>query len=186
MAEPKRKDAIAGDVIHEYDGIEEADNELPTWWIVIFIGSVVFGAGYWLAFHEFHVQPSAVEALAAKEAERARRAGDVSDADLLSASKDAAAVAAGKTVFMTNCVACHGDKAEGRIGPNLTDGFWIHGGAPKAIFETVKAGVPAKGMPTWGPVLGAITVKQVVAYLLTLRNTNVSGKEPQGDAYTVP
>jgi cytochrome c oxidase cbb3-type subunit III len=186
MSEPRRKDAIAGDIVHEYDGIEEADNELPMWWIAIFVGTIFFGAAYWLVYQSFHAAPSPAEELAAAEAQARKRAGVIGDEDLIAASKDQAAVAAGKAAFTTNCVACHGDKGEGKIGPNLTDVFWIHGGAPKDIMATIKDGIPAKGMPTWGPVLGAGTVKNVVAYLLTLRNTNVAGKEPQGERWTGP
>ncbi len=186
MSEIRRKDAIAGDILHEYDGIEEADNELPMWWIAIFIGTIVFGAVYWLVYEGYHAAPSARQELAAAEAEQRKRAGVVNDEDLLAASKDQAAVAAGKAAFTTSCVACHGDKAQGQIGPNLTDAFWLHGGAPKDMLTTIKDGVPAKGMPTWGPVLGAGTVKNVVAYLLTVRNTNAPGKEPQGERWTGP
>ncbi|HEX7478074.1 MAG TPA: cbb3-type cytochrome c oxidase N-terminal domain-containing protein [Polyangiales bacterium] len=186
MSEVRRKDAIAGDIVHEYDGIEEADNELPMWWIAIFVGSIVFGAAYWLIYESYHAAPSAREELAVAEAEQRKKAGVVGDEDLMLASKNQAAVSAGKSVFTTNCVACHGDKAEGKIGPNLTDGFWLHGGAPASIFATIKDGVPAKGMPTWGPVLGAGTVKNVAAYILTLRNTNVAGKEPQGERWSGP
>jgi len=37
-------------------------------------------------------------------------------------------------------------------------------------------------MASWGPVLGETRVASVVAYVLTLKNTNVpGGKAPQGD-----
>lgn len=186
MTEVRRKDAIAGDIIHEYDGIEEADNELPTWWLAIFIGSILFAGAYWLTAEKLGAVPTPRQELAAFEAEQRKRAGVVNDDDIVNASKDASAVAAGKQAFTTTCVACHGEKAEGKIGPNLTDNHWLHGGAPSAIFTTVRDGVPAKGMPSWGPVLGPTSVKNVAAFVLTLRNTNVPGKEPQGEAWTGP
>jgi cytochrome c oxidase cbb3-type subunit 3 len=92
---------------------------------------------------------------------------------------DAPMLAAGKAIFIRNCSKCHGDKAEGKEGPNLTDAFWLYGGAPTDLFHTVTTGTK-KGMPDWGPKLGQGAVKQVVAYVLTLRNTNVPGKAPQG------
>jgi cytochrome c oxidase cbb3-type subunit 3 len=183
MSEIKRTDAIAGDIVHVYDGIEEADNALPIWWIVVFIGSVVFATSYWLMVEEFHMAPTPAEALAIAQAERSKLTGQVSDAELESAAQSASLVAAGKAAFMTNCVACHGAKAEGNIGPNLTDPNWLHGGAPAQIFATIRDGVPAKGMPSWGPVLGQDAVKTLAAYVLTMRNTNVPGKPPQGDPY---
>ena len=47
------------------------------------------------------------------------------------------------------------------IGPDLTDQVWIHGGNPTDLYRTVTEGVPAKGMPTWGPVLGAKRITEV-------------------------
>jgi cytochrome c oxidase cbb3-type subunit 3 len=183
MAEIKRTDAIAGDIVHEYDGIEEADNALPIWWVAVFIGTVVFGATYWVMIQEFHAQPTPAEALAIVQAERSARTGQVSDDELVSASQTAGLVAAGKQAFTTNCVACHGAKAEGNIGPNLTDPNWIHGGKPSQIFSTIRDGVPAKGMPSWGAILGQDAVKSLAAYVVTLRGTNMPGKAPQGDLY---
>jgi len=184
MTEPKRRDAIAGDIIHEYDGIEEADNALPTWWVMVFIGSTVFAAIYWLMVQEFHLVPTPHEELAIVQAERSARTGQVSDEELLSASQSSSAIAAGKQAFTTNCVACHGAKAEGNIGPNLTDPNWLHGGAPAQIFSSIRDGVPTKGMPSWGAILGQDAVKALAAYVLTLRGTNVPGKAPQGDIYS--
>ena len=180
MSDSKRTDAIAGDIVHVYDGIEEADNALPVWWVVLFIGTLVFAATYWLMVEEFHLTPTPAEALALVQSERAERTGTVSEEELLSASQNQAAVSAGKQVFVTNCVVCHGANAEGNIGPNLTDGAWLHGGAPANIFGTIRDGVAAKGMPAWGPVLGGDTVKKLTAYVLSVRGTNVPGKAPQG------
>ncbi|MGP5315954.1 cytochrome-c oxidase, cbb3-type subunit III [Psychrobacter faecalis] len=35
---------------HEYDGIREYDKPLPKWWLVIFFGSIIWGAAYWVFF----------------------------------------------------------------------------------------------------------------------------------------
>lgn len=184
MADVKRTDAIQGDILHEYDGIEEADNELPTWWVAVFLGTVIFGGVYYFVFEKYHLQPSPAEELAVIAAERAKNTGDYSDADLLAAAKNASAVEAGKQAYTTNCVACHGANSEGNIGPNLTDKHWLHGGAPSAIFATIRDGVPAKGMPSWGAILGTQGVRDVAAYVLTVRNKNVPGKAPQGEEYS--
>ena len=57
--------------------------------------------------------------------------------------------------FTQRCVPCHGDHAQGVIGPNLTDDYWIHGnGTLMDIYKTVvNGGVADKGMPTWGKQL---------------------------------
>ena len=92
--------------------------------------------------------------------------------------------AAGKVTFTANCGTCHTLKASGsvgNIGPNLTDKTWLHGGKPAQIFKTVNEGVLTKGMAAWGPQLGTDKVQNVVAYVLTLKDTNVAGgKAPQG------
>jgi cytochrome c oxidase cbb3-type subunit 3 len=186
MAEVKRTDAIAGEIVHEYDGIEEADNELPLWWVGVFAGSIVFACAYWLVYAEYHARPTPAEELTEALAVRQQQTGEVSDAELLLVGNDPKLVAAGKQVFATTCVACHGPNAAGNIGPNLTDGQWLHGGAPGQIFGTIRDGVPSKGMPGWGAILGNDKLKQAAAYILSIRNTNVAGKAAQGALYSGP
>ena len=47
-----------------------------------------------------------------------------------------------------------GKRDRRRSGADLADQVWIHGGNPTDLYRTVTKGVLAKGMPTWGPVLG--------------------------------
>jgi len=185
MSEANRTDEIQGEILHVYDDIEEADNNLPIWWLLTFYGAVVFGLVYWFYFHEYGIgklQPQKyAEAVAAAEAQRSV----VSDESLNALARDPSAVAAGSEIFMAQCIACHDAKGQGRpgLGANLTDKYWIHGGAPTDIHTTVSNGVAAKGMPPWAPILGEQGVNQVVAYVLTLRNTDVPGKEPEGEIW---
>ena len=79
-------------------------------------------------------------------------------------------LAAGKKVYDTNCVACHGGKMEGGIGPSFVDDEWIHGDSLDDIVKVVTEGVPEKGMITWGPILGPEKVQQVSAYVHTVAN----------------
>ncbi len=177
------------DTGHDYDGIRELDNRLPNWWLASLVGAIVFGFAYWTYYQVFHAGPTEMAAYHAElaQAERAAKAlqaaHPLDDATLVAMSKKPAVVAAGSATFHSTCAACHGANAQGLIGPNLTDAYWIHGGRPTEILHTVTSGVPAKGMPTWGPVLGATRVQQVVAYLLTIRDTDVPGKPPQGQLY---
>jgi cytochrome c oxidase cbb3-type subunit 3 len=88
----------------------------------------------------------------------------------------------GAKIYSTNCVACHGDKGQGGVGPNLTDKFWIHGGGIKDLFKTITHGIPEKGMIAWEKTLNPIQIQQVSSYVLTLQGTNPPGaKEPQGE-----
>jgi len=79
-------------------------------------------------------------------------------------------------------VACHGDKGQGLVGPNLTDAYWIHGKGTRAdIFKVIHDGVPDKGMLAWGEILKPEEVIAVSSFVFSIRNTNVPGKAPQGD-----
>jgi cytochrome c oxidase cbb3-type subunit 3 len=174
--------------VHVYDGIVEHDNKLPLWWQLTLYGAIVFAFVYWFG-RRFDAIASPAEAYAsdvaadrARDAERARARGTVDDAMLATLARDPATVAQGKAIFVSTCATCHKTDAGGNIGPNLTDAYWIHGGKPKDIYTTVMTGVAAKGMPTWEPVLGELRVEAVVAYVLSIQNTNVpGGKSPQGD-----
>ena len=182
MSEAKRTDEIQGDILHVYDGIEEADNNLPTWWLLTFYGAIVFGLIYWFYYHEYAIgklQPQKyAEAVAAAEAEKSIVTDDTLDA----LATDEVAVAAGKEIFSAQCVACH---AQGQgvvgLGSNLTDKYWVYGGAPTNIHAIVTNGIAEKGMPPWAPILGETGVNQVVAYVLTMRNTNLEGGKPVED-----
>jgi cytochrome c oxidase cbb3-type subunit 3 len=184
MSKAGRTDSIQGKIVHEYDGIEEADNELPRWWLAIFYLSTAFAIGYWFHYHEFGLGPSSREAYAVAEAEaeakRPKLWEELSDEQMIAWANDPSLVAGGAQVFASTCAACHGDKGEGKIGPNLTDNFWMHGGDPRTIYKTVARGVVTKGMPAWEPMLGVEAVKQATAYVLSIRNTNLPGKAAEG------
>jgi cytochrome c oxidase cbb3-type subunit III len=180
MTTPSKHDPIQGEIIHEYDGILEADNVLPRWWLLTFYGAVVFAIGYWFYYEEFKAGPSPLQAYFAEQAADAEKNGvDPSEAEL-NALTSGTPLELGQKLFTANCVACHESKGQGKIGPNLTDAAWLHGGDPVAIFKTVRDGVAAKGMPSWRATLGRAGVSQVAAFVLTLRNTNVPGKAPEG------
>jgi cytochrome c oxidase cbb3-type subunit III len=85
----------------------------------------------------------------------------------------------GEAIYKANCTGCHGEDMKGKIGPNLLDSTWIHGGKPEEIVHTITAGVPAKGMITWGPILGPEKISQVAAYVIH-RNHEALGI-PEGD-----
>lgn len=183
MTSSNKHDAIQGEIIHEYDGIQEADNRLPRWWLMTLFGAMVFSVGYWFYYQEFAVSPGPTQAYYAEQAERAEKAGvDPTDGELL-AAVDGPLLALGQQTFANTCVACHEAGGQGKIGPNLTDASWLHGGSPVSIFKTIRDGVPAKGMPSWGPGLGRAGVIQVTAFVLSLRNKNVPGKPAEGEPY---
>ncbi|HHH29351.1 MAG TPA: c-type cytochrome [Polyangiaceae bacterium] len=176
--------------MHEYDGIEEADNRLPNWWLATFYGAILFSIGYWFYYHEYNVEPLTRAQYDLDAAEQG--SADVAEeSDLLALANDPSAIAQGQEAYATTCAACHGDSAQGVIGPNLTDNTWLHGGAPTSIYTSVRLGITADqalipgsaGMPAWGPQLGEDRVRAVVAFLMSVRNTNEPGRDAEGDVY---
>ena len=83
---------------------------------------------------------------------------------------DAVAVARGKQVFADNCVACHGDTAQGNRdfgGPNLADKIWLYGGGVQTVMAQVSK--PRHGvMPAWGGRLDETTIKELTVYVHSL------------------
>jgi cytochrome c oxidase cbb3-type subunit 3 len=176
----QKVDPIQGEILHEYDGILEADNQLPRWWVACLVGSIVFAAGYWGWFEVFHVTAGTEEAYAAVMAERALSGGEPTPDVLAVIASDRETVGAGARTFASQCAVCHGADGSGVIGPNLTDAAWLHGSEPLDVYRTVRDGVGARGMPTWGPVLGPRGVLEVSAFVLSIRGTNLPGRAPEG------
>ena len=150
----------------ESDGIEEYDNPMPNWWVGMFYLTIIWAVAY-VAYYHFIGKKSYVKALAAQVAEAEARWPKSSQ--LATVEETPAAIAAGEAVYTANCVACHGAELQGGIGPNLVDSTWIHGGKPDEIVATITNGVAAKGMPTWGPILGNEKIGQVAAYIISKR-----------------
>ncbi|MFD2999521.1 c-type cytochrome [Pontibacter toksunensis] len=179
----------ATDVIHshhDFDGIQEYDNDLPPWWKTMFYVSIVFAIGYMLHFHVFQtgaLQAEEYEMEMEQAAILAAMTPDdpnaVTDYDVMT---DATALENGQKTYVQNCAACHGQNAEGTVGPNLTDEYWLHGGDVNDIFKTVKYGVPAKGMVPWQGKLTKDQILEVSSYILSLQGSNpANAKEPQGE-----
>jgi cytochrome c oxidase cbb3-type subunit 3 len=168
-----------------YDDIQEEDNRLPLWWLIILFGTSAFGFGYWFVFHSLKALPLPMEEYRAEvAAQKAARAaanplGEEAFAAMLASSET---IEAGHQVFMSTCVSCHGPNGEGLVGPNLTDAYWLHGNKPADIIRDVTEGFIEKGMPPWGPVLGDEKVRKVTAYVLSLKGKNLKGpRAPQGN-----
>jgi cytochrome c oxidase cbb3-type subunit 3 len=180
MKKPLKHDPIQGEIIHEYDGIAEADNQLPVWWLLTFFGAIAFSVGYWFWYQEFRAGASPTQDYYAQQAAAAEKSGVDPTEGELAALAEGPALELGKQLFAANCVACHEAQGQGKIGPNLTDDAWLHGSDALSIFHTVRDGVAAKGMPSWGATLGRTGVTQVTAFVLTLRGKNLPGKAPEG------
>lgn len=177
---------------HNYDGIRELDNDLPPWWKYGFYLTIVIAVIYLFHFHviktgklqqaEYEDQLTKAKSDMEEYRKKAANLIDENNATLLS---DGESLAAGKSVFMDNCSACHGRAGEGGVGPNLTDAYWLHKGGIKDIFKTIKYGWPEKGMKSWQQDLGAKQIHEVASYIKSLYGTNPpNAKEKQGDLYS--
>ncbi len=156
---------------HEFDGIQEIDKPMPNWWLATFYLAIVYAFFYWAVLHQYSDHPDpGVELTAQMERaaqEAARQAGVLTNEILWQMSRDPAAVKAGREHYVASCAACHLADLAGAIGPNLKDQVWIHGGQPMEIMKVITEGVGAKGMPTWGPILGRTKISEVTAFILS-------------------
>ena len=183
MAKKPVKDELLD---HDYDGIQELDNDLPPWWLWLFYFSIAWGLVYMIYYHVAGIGPSQQEEYLSEmqtaQAQMAAMEARSAPAVPFSAYTDEANLSAGKEVYMGQCFPCHGQYGEGGIGPNLTDTYWIHGGEVSDLIRTVTVGVPAKGMIAWKPILSDMQIKQVASYILSLQGTNPpNAKAPEGE-----
>lgn len=172
---------------HDYDGIKELDNALPPWWKYGFYITIVIAVIYIFNFHVWGIgknpeQEYAEEMLEGKRIEelyKAKTKNLVDENNVI--ISDAAGIETGKILYTQSCVACHGTKGEGGIGPNLTDEFWIHGGAMNNIYNTLKIGYPEKGMQSWQTMFSPVQLKNLASFVKSIKGTNPpNGKAPQG------
>ncbi len=174
---------------HKYDDIAELDNPTPPWFMYLFYSTIVFAVAYLIIYHiggngqimttEYAQEIS--EANIVHEKYMKKFANMVNENNV-TALKDVKSIENGKAIYLQNCVACHGDKGQGGVGPNMTDEYWLHGGSVKSIFHTITEGVPEKGMISWKKTLNPLQIQHVVSFLETLKGTKpANGKEPQGE-----
>jgi cytochrome c oxidase cbb3-type subunit 3 len=174
---------------HDYDGIQELDNNLPPWWKYGFYATIVYACVYLFYFHvaggpssydEYNKEIE--DAKSAVAVYMAKNAMNVDENNVSLA--DAAGIAEGKATYAANCAPCHGANGEGTVGPNLTDDYWIHGGSLTDVFKSIKYGWPAKGMKAWQTDLTPVQIKNITGYIKSLHGTNpANAKAPDGVLY---
>ncbi len=90
--------------------------------------------------------------------------------------------ASGENVFQDNCARCHGQNAEGYVGPSLVNVFERYGASPddpaatqeavKAVKSTIENGryIPTGApMPAWKDVLSEDAINAVIEYLQSIQ-----------------
>lgn len=173
---------------HSYDGIQELNHPLPSWWQFTFYGAIVFSTIYFV-YYQFMGGPSLRDEfnkdyaiIVSSQAEFKKKEG-IFNPDLYVKHSTPAEIKKGEEVYNNNCVACHLEKGRGDIGPNLSDEYWLWAkGTPETIYPVVFNGVPENGMPVWSEAISIEEIYQVVAYVQTLHNSHQpEGKAPQGN-----
>lgn len=176
---------------HSYDGITELDNFMPPWLQGVFVGTVIFAIVYFVNYSVLGNGPTGIEEYeeelrveaVATEVRQANMVAGI-DENTVAFDESATALGSGKTIFETNCAACHASDGGGGVGPNLTDEYWIHGGSIVDVFKIVKYGIVEKGMIPWQDQLSPEQMQQVSSYVLTMRGTTPAiPKEPQGELF---
>lgn len=177
---------IAG---HEYDGIREYDNPIPGWLSLLFVGTIVWSLFYVVAINLGYI--SRYEETLEEGQQEIANMRRVAAADQEEVTPDVLAsavgkddrLATGKTVFVENCAQCHAEDGGGKVGPNLTDDYWIHGGKLMDIYNIVTDGYKNL-MPAWEGRLSQDERIAVTAYVRSLRGTEPEDpKEAEGEKF---
>lgn len=177
-----KKDETTETTGHEYDGIQELDNPMPRWWVIMFWGTIVFGFLYlgayglgnfqgllklevdgekvsWTSTNQWKAE---VEAFDKKIAPLYEKYSAIPVEELIHNEE---ALMSGQRLFKSNCSVCHGTNAKGAKGfPNLADNDWLYGGSPDAIKHTIANGRMGI-MPAWSGILGEEGIAEMVQFV---------------------
>lgn len=168
---------------HEFDGIQEYDNPIPGWLGALFGITILVGIVYalyypalpghqgiagWSSSGQYDKQMETEETkYAPLRAEAEKKTLEA----LQALTEDQTTLTKGHEVYALRCAPCHGDNAEGRVGPSLSDSEWLYGGDPKSVLHSIREGRP-KGMPKWKTELSTDDIQNVAAYVLSLSKKN--------------
>ena len=177
---------------HSYDGIEEYDNPLPSWFFNLFLATVVFGVIYlalfpglgnykgllgWTSINQWEksVNKAEDEFMTLVTPFMNKPASELTDTPK--------ALKMGKRIFKNNCAICHGVNAKGSYAfPNLTDDDWLYGGVESHIKQSITEGRRGS-MPAWASILGQ-DVDPMVDYIMSLNEPDI-GNHPMNEKYNM-
>lgn len=169
---------------HVWDeNLEELNNPLPRWWLVMFYLTIVFAVVYLILYPGMGTYKGVLGWTQIGEYEQ-----EVMDANaefgplfaqfeqtpVAELATNEKAINAGERLFVSYCAACHGSDARGAPGfPNLRDNDWLYGGAPDQIEASIMHG-RVGAMPAWeGPLGGEEEVNKVATYVMSLAGRKV-------------
>ncbi|MBZ0242065.1 MAG: c-type cytochrome [Bacteroidales bacterium] len=174
---------------HSYDGIQELNNDMPTWWKWLFILSIVFAIVYMVRLWVFRAD----DLVQAKEFQSEMAAADLRKAEKNAGTaafelvllEDASSLANGKETWDKICAVCHLVDGGGLVGPNMTDNYWIHGNKLEDLWRIVEEGVLEKGMISYKDQLTQQQRLEVISFILVdlVGSTPANPKAPEGELY---
>lgn len=164
---------------HVWDeDLTEMNNPMPRWWMWLFVLTLIFGAGYLIAYPGLGTYKGQLAWTQLDEYQREVAAGKAATDPVYARfasmtteelAKDPGAIAIGDRLFMNNCAQCHGSDARGSKGfPNLSDNDWLHGGTAENIHTTIQNGRVGIMPPMAAAVGSADDVRNVAHYVLSL------------------
>lgn len=86
--------------------------------------------------------------------------------------------AAGAKMFRSHCGPCHGTKATGGTGPDLTTGVFYHGSSDAELYHNISEGIAGTAMPD--VFFDGTQVWQLVAYVRSL-SQHATPAAPKGN-----
>ena len=158
----------------EYDGIKyREEKSSPGVFQILFTVLIVWGVIF-MGYYLFSGWSSQSEADAAKKARDSRKQAAHKTVEATGAGiagsghKVEEYVAAGKKLYGSLCVACHGESAKGGVGPDLTISTYKYGKARLDITKSISEGRPG-GMPSFSSQINPEQVESLVEFVLTLK-----------------
>jgi cytochrome c oxidase cbb3-type subunit 3 len=144
---------------HRWNGIRELNTPFPRIALVFLGLAFVYSVITWILLPAWPLgrtythgllgltqEGEAISGFVALEKARQSWMGRFDKPDFVVLAADKAllgdAMPAAERLFEDNCAACHGRNGTGGPGfPDLADGYWLWGGDPKAIAETISVGI---------------------------------------------
>jgi len=168
---PKLKGHVWDETLREYN------NPLPLWWLVLFLGTVIFSIVYLVIYPGFGDRkstPGTDTGLRAEYFEEMQKAqkdynlGKYRGEPLAALATNKEAMATGQRLYLTYCAQCHGATGKGSKGyPNLADDDWLFGGDPETIKASIADGRPGVMTP-FGGSLNKAQIEDVAHYVRSL------------------
>lgn len=181
-----RDDDQVGTTGHVWDhDLEELNNPLPRWWLMLFHITIIFSLVYMVLYPGLGNVQGVLGWTQLSQYDQEMAVADAAQQDVYAAFTDMTpeqlmasdeAMGIGRRLFANNCAMCHGSDGRGAVGfPNLTDNEWQWGAGYDNILVALKQGRQAN-MPPLGAALGEDGLEQVVAYVQSLSGQNVDAE----------